>query len=61
MISHIQIVNAIPIYDSKDTKLDGVYFNTMGALKDLFESTEFMHNGHTYTSVLCGRFIVEES
>lgn len=61
MISHIQIVNAIPIYDSKDTKLDGVYFNTMGALKDLFELTEFMYNGHTYTSVLCGRFIVDES
>lgn len=61
MVSHIQIVNAIPIYDSKDTKLEGVYFNTMGALKDLFELTEFMHNGHTYTSVLCGRFIVEES
>lgn len=61
MISHIQIVNAIPIYDSKDTKLDGVYFNTMGALKDLFELTEFMHNGHTYTSVLCGRFIVEDA
>jgi len=61
MISHIQIVNAIPIYDSKDTKLDGVYFNTMGALKDMFELTEFMHNGHTYTSVLCGRFIVEDA
>ena len=61
MISHIQIVNAIPIYDTKDTKLDGVYFNTMGALKDLYELTEFMHNGHTYTSVLCGRYIIDES
>lgn len=61
MISHIQIVNAIPIYDSKDTKLTGVYFNTMGALKDLFELTEFQCNGSTYYSVLCGRFIVEES
>ena len=61
MISHIQIVNAIPIYDTKDTKLDGVYFNTMGALKDMFELTEFMHNGHTYYSVMCGRFIIDES
>ena len=61
MISHIQIVNAIPIYDTKDTKLDGVYFNTMGALKDMFELTEFMHNGHTYYSVMCGRFIVEDA
>ncbi len=61
MISHIQIVNAIPIYDTKDTKLEGVYFNTMGALKDMFDLTEFMHNGHTYYSVLCGRFIVDES
>ena len=60
-ISHIQIVNALPIYDTKDTKLEGVYFNTMGALKDMFELTEFMHNGHTYTSVLCGRFIIDES
>lgn len=61
MSSHIQIVNAIPIYDSKDTKLEGVYFNTMGALKDLFEATQFQCNGSTYTSVLCGRFIVDES
>lgn len=61
MISHIQIVNAIPIYDTKDTKLEGVYFNTMGALKDMFELTQFMHNGHTYYSVLCGRFIVEDA
>lgn len=61
MLSHIQIVNAIPIYDTKDTKLEGVYFNTMGALKDMFEATQFQCNGSTYTSVLCGRFIVEES
>ena len=52
MISHIQIVNAIPIYDSKDTKLEGVYFNTMGALKDMFEATQFQCNGSTYTSPL---------
>ena len=61
MISHIQIVNALPIYDTKDTMLEGVYFNTMGALKDMFELTEFMHNGHTYYSVMCGRFIIDES
>lgn len=61
MNSQTQIVNAIPIYDTKDTMLGGVYFNTMGALKNVFELTEFMHNGRMYTSVLCGRFIVEES
>ena len=61
MVSHIQIVNAIPIYDSKDTKLTGVYFNTMGALKDMFEDTQFQSNGSTYHSVLCGRFIVEDA
>lgn len=61
MSSHTQIVNAIPIYDSTETQLDGIYFNTMGALKDMYEATKFQCNGNTYYSVIVGRFIVEES
>lgn len=61
MCSHTQIVNAIPIYDSIETKLDGVYFNTMGALKDMYEATQFQCNGNTYYSVIVGRFIVEDA
>lgn len=61
MLSHIQIVNAIPIYDSRNTKLQGLYFNTMGALKDMYEATQFQCNGNTYYSVIVGRFIVEDA
>lgn len=60
MLSHIQIVNAIPIYDSRNSKLQGLYFNTMGALKDMYEATQFQCNGNTYYSVIVGRFIVED-
>ena len=61
MLSHIQIVNAIPIYDSRNSKLQGLYFNTMGALKDMYEATQFQCNGNTYYSVIVGRFIVEDA
>lgn len=61
MLSHAKIVNAIPIYDSRNTKLQGLYFNTMGALKDMYEATQFQCNGNTYYSVIVGRFIVEDA
>ena len=61
MASQTQIVNAIPIYDTLGTTLQGLYFNTMGALKNMYEATQFQCNGSTYYAVVVGRFIVEDA